>query len=73
MITQLLDHQLTFRFRGIPLTKGVFHSDWLTENGLNGKEDVEMPRHIVDSTRQRYKEAYHLLTGRVWEATSSLS
>ena len=38
--------------------------DWLTKNGLKGKEGVEMPREVVDGTRQKYLEAFQILTGK---------
>lgn len=43
-----------------------FLRDWLTANGLKGKEDVEMPEDIAKKTRGKYIEAYELLTGRKW-------
>ena len=38
--------------------------DWLTKNGLKGKEGVEMPREVVDKTREKYLEAFEILTGK---------
>lgn len=43
-----------------------FLRDWLTANGLKGKEDVEMPEDIAKKTGGKYIEAYELLTGRKW-------
>ncbi|KAF2089972.1 phosphoribosyl-aminoimidazole-succinocarboxamide synthase [Saccharata proteae CBS 121410] len=40
--------------------------DWLTKEGLKGKEDVSMPDEIVVRTRSKYIEAYERLTGRQW-------
>jgi len=37
--------------------------DWLTREGLKGKEGVEMPDNIVQSTSEKYQEAFHMLTG----------
>jgi phosphoribosylaminoimidazole-succinocarboxamide synthase len=41
--------------------------DWLTSNGLKGKEGVTMPDDVVAQTRQGYVEAYERLTGTKWE------
>ena len=38
--------------------------DWLTENGLKGKEGVAMPEHVVETTRAKYLEAFKILTGK---------
>ena len=35
--------------------------DWLTDNGLKGKEDVEMPEDVVRNTSNKYKEAFERL------------
>jgi phosphoribosylaminoimidazole-succinocarboxamide synthase len=42
--------------------------DWLTHNGLKGKDDVAMPPDVVDKTREGYIEAYERLSGRKWSA-----
>lgn len=43
--------------------------DWLTTNGVAGKEGVKMPQEIVDETAAKYKEAYELLTGKKWSSS----
>jgi len=40
--------------------------DWLTSSGLKGKEGVAMPEEVVAETSRKYREAYHLLTGKEW-------
>ncbi|KAF4548538.1 Phosphoribosylaminoimidazole-succinocarboxamide synthase [Elsinoe fawcettii] len=46
--------------------------DWLTSEGLKGKEDVEMPPEVVKQTASKYREAFEKLTGRGWaEALSA--
>ncbi|KAL9054927.1 MAG: hypothetical protein Q9162_003868 [Coniocarpon cinnabarinum] len=40
---------------------------WLVENGLKGRDGVMMPRHIVNETERRYKDAYERLTGREFD------
>lgn len=44
-----------------------FLRDWLTKNNLKGKEDVEIPDDIVAKTREKYIEAYQLLTEKTWQ------
>ncbi|KAM3068285.1 Bifunctional purine biosynthetic protein ade1 [Clarireedia jacksonii] len=44
-----------------------FLRDWLTREGLKGKEGVTMPDDIVAQTAQKYREAFEKLTGRKWE------
>lgn len=41
--------------------------NWLTENGLKGKPDVEMPPEVVQKTKDRYLEVYKLMTGQTLE------
>ncbi|EUC29185.1 hypothetical protein COCCADRAFT_29690 [Bipolaris zeicola 26-R-13] len=41
-----------------------FLRDWLTSNGLKGKEGVEVPADIVEKTAAKYREAYEKLTGK---------
>ncbi|CAI8493036.1 unnamed protein product [Pichia kudriavzevii] len=41
-----------------------FLRDWLTSNGLNGKEGVSMPEDIVAQTSSKYVEAFEALTGK---------
>lgn len=40
-----------------------FLRNWLTENGLRGKEGVEIPEDVARDTRQKYVEAYEMITG----------
>ena len=44
-----------------------FLRDWLTREGLKGKQGVRMPEDIVLKTAEKYKEAFELLTGKKWE------
>ncbi|KAK7607455.1 hypothetical protein BKA81DRAFT_388092 [Phyllosticta paracitricarpa] len=44
-----------------------FLRDWLTREGLKGKEGVEMPPEIVQRTHEKYVEAYERLTGKKWQ------
>jgi phosphoribosylaminoimidazole-succinocarboxamide synthase len=39
-----------------------FLRDWLTSNGLKGKEGVEVPEEVVKKTAEKYKEAYEKIT-----------
>lgn len=41
--------------------------DWLVNEGLKGKDGVEIPNNIVDRTAGRYKEAFEMLVGKKWE------
>lgn len=43
-----------------------FLRDWLTREGLKGKEGVEMPEDIVARTAEKYREAFEKLTGKAW-------
>ena len=38
--------------------------DWLTNNGLKGKEGIKMPPNVVQNTKAKYEEAYEKLVGR---------
>jgi phosphoribosylaminoimidazole-succinocarboxamide synthase len=40
--------------------------DWLTKEGLKGKEDVKMSEQVVEETASKYREAYEKLTGERW-------
>ncbi|KAI9827402.1 MAG: hypothetical protein M1819_006943 [Sarea resinae] len=40
--------------------------DWLTQHGLQGREGVEMPAHVVKGTADKYRDAFERLTGRTW-------
>jgi len=42
--------------------------DWLTKNGLKGKEDVEMSEEVARNTSSKYGEAFEILTGKTLEA-----
>lgn len=41
--------------------------DWLTANGLKGKEGVKMTEEVVRRTREGYGAAFERLTGERWE------
>jgi len=41
-----------------------FLRDWLTKSGLKAVPDAEMPEDIVAKTKEKYVEAFELLTGR---------
>lgn len=41
-----------------------FLRDWLTKNGLKGKEGVSMPEEVVEATRAKYLEAFQILVGK---------
>ncbi|KAL2057888.1 hypothetical protein ABVK25_001505 [Lepraria finkii] len=45
--------------------------DWLVQNGLKGMQGLEMPTDIVMSTLGRYREAYYVLVGKVWDMATS--
>lgn len=50
-----------------------FLRDWLTKNGLKGKDGVSMPEDVVNVTRSKYAEAFKILTGRsLQDATQNL-
>ncbi|KAK2625415.1 hypothetical protein QTJ16_004727 [Diplocarpon rosae] len=40
--------------------------DWLTKEGLTGKQGVAMPETIVRNTAEKYREAFEKLTGQQW-------
>ncbi|KAF4442517.1 phosphoribosylaminoimidazole-succinocarboxamide synthase [Fusarium acutatum] len=48
-----------------------FIRNWLTKEGLKGKEGVELPQDIVQATADRYREAFLMLTGKKFEDTVS--
>ncbi|KAL6712626.1 Bifunctional purine biosynthetic protein ade1 [Coniothyrium glycines] len=50
--------------RAQPSFDKQFLRDWLTENGLKGKEGVEVPAEVVEKTAEKYREAYERLTGK---------
>jgi phosphoribosylaminoimidazole-succinocarboxamide synthase len=41
-----------------------FLRDWLTGEGLKGKDGVVVPEEIVKKTAEKYKEAYDKITGK---------
>ena len=43
-----------------------FLRDWLTREGLKGKQGVEIPEDVVLETASKYREAFEKLTGKVW-------
>ncbi|MCJ1317404.1 Bifunctional purine biosynthetic protein ade1 [Xylographa vitiligo] len=40
--------------------------DWLTVNGLKGKQGVEMPGAVMSKTAEKYREAFERLVGKKW-------
>ena len=42
--------------------------DWLTREGLKGKEGVEMTDAVTKETASKYREAFEKLTGQSWES-----
>lgn len=40
--------------------------NWLTKEGLKGKQNVTMPDDVVKETAAKYTEAYEKLTGNKW-------
>ena len=43
-----------------------FLRDWLTSEGLKGRQGVIMPQEIVNKTAEKYREAFEKLTGQKW-------
>jgi phosphoribosylaminoimidazole-succinocarboxamide synthase len=43
--------------------------DWLTSEGLKGKQSVKMPEEVVNKTAEKYREAFEKLTGQKWMDT----
>ncbi|KAF1934344.1 phosphoribosylaminoimidazole-succinocarboxamide synthase [Didymella exigua CBS 183.55] len=41
-----------------------FLRDWLTSNGLKGKDGVKVPEEIVQQTAEKYREAYEKIAGK---------
>ncbi|EGP82727.1 phosphoribosylaminoimidazolesuccinocarboxamide synthase [Zymoseptoria tritici IPO323] len=41
--------------------------DWLTREGLKGKQGVAMPEEVVRETGEKYREAFERITGREWK------
>ncbi|KAF2856580.1 phosphoribosylaminoimidazole-succinocarboxamide synthase-like protein [Plenodomus tracheiphilus IPT5] len=50
--------------RAQPSFDKQFLRDWLTSNGLKGKEGVKVPQDIVEKTAAKYREAYEKITGK---------
>ena len=44
--------------------------DWLTKEGLKGKQGVRMPDEVVEMTAEKYREAFEKLTGTKWLTTA---
>ncbi|KPI43572.1 Phosphoribosylaminoimidazole-succinocarboxamide synthase [Cyphellophora attinorum] len=44
-----------------------FLRDWLTKEGLKGKDGVSMPEDVVQRTSEKYQEAFKMLTGKSLE------
>jgi phosphoribosylaminoimidazole-succinocarboxamide synthase len=40
--------------------------NWLTKEGLKGKQGVRMPDEVVEGTASKYREAFEKLTGSKW-------
>lgn len=40
--------------------------NWLTKEGLKGKQNVAMPEDVVKETAAKYREAFEKLTGQRW-------
>ncbi|CZR68428.1 probable phosphoribosylaminoimidazole-succinocarboxamide synthase [Phialocephala subalpina] len=40
--------------------------NWLTKEGLKGKQNVAMPEDVVKGTAAKYREAFEKLTGQKW-------
>ena len=45
--------------------------DYLTREGLKGKEGVQMPPEVVKNTSLKYQEAFEKITGQSWQAALS--
>lgn len=41
--------------------------DWLTSNGLKGKEGVAMTDEVAEKLKEKYVEAYEAITGDKWQ------
>lgn len=44
--------------------------DWLTSNGLAGKDNVDIPDQVVKETQRKYQEVFEILTGKKWTTCS---
>ena len=47
--------------------KQQYLRDWLTKEGLKGKDGVEMTDSVVKETAKKYREAFEMLTGQKWD------
>ena len=45
----------------------TLRSDWLVSKAHKGKAGVAVPEAVMAETSQRYKQAYHVLTGNTWK------
>ncbi|ODV76716.1 SAICAR synthetase [Suhomyces tanzawaensis NRRL Y-17324] len=43
-----------------------FLRDWLTSNGIAGKDGVSMDDEVITKSKEKYIEAYESLTGKKW-------
>ncbi|CAO2657617.1 Nn.00g037430.m01.CDS01 [Neocucurbitaria sp. VM-36] len=50
--------------RAQPSFDKQFLRDWLTGQGLKGKEGVKVPEDVVSKTAEKYREAYEKITGK---------
>ncbi|KAF1841491.1 SAICAR synthetase [Cucurbitaria berberidis CBS 394.84] len=50
--------------RAQPSFDKQFLRDWLTGQGLKGKEGVKVPEDVVKKTAEKYREAYDKITGK---------
>lgn len=41
----------------------IIYADWLTKEGLKGKDGVEVPEEVVLQTKEKYQKAYEMLFG----------
>ena len=46
--------------------------DWLSANGLKGKEGVRVPEDVVKRTRSKYEDVFKVLTGKAFEGMANL-
>lgn len=44
--------------------------NWLTQEGLKGRQGVRMPDEVVERTASKYREAFEKLTGSKWTAAA---
>jgi phosphoribosylaminoimidazole-succinocarboxamide synthase len=46
--------------------------NWLTKEGLKGKQGVHMPDEVVEGTASKYREAFEKLTGSKWTSAGTV-